>query len=183
MNSHYSVFSTDTEVISTGPIYVFDIDGTIANVKHRLHHVVNNPSGKKDWQAFFAAASKDTPYHWMIELMRFLPEARIVLITGRSDVISDITMRWLKQHKVPYAELRMRAQGHKAQDHQLKIEMADDYMDRIRFVVEDRQAVVNMWRDNGLNVLQCDEWKETDDHTEACTKNHTCHCVHQCVAD
>jgi len=54
----------------------------------------------------------------------------------------------------------MRAQDHHAPDRQLKLEMADDYKGRISFIVEDRQSVVDMWRENGLNVLQCDKWDE-----------------------
>ena len=157
---HFSIHSTAMEVISTGSIYVFDIDGTIANVQHRLPHILGKPKGERDWNRFFSDAVLDTPIEWVIDLMHRLPQERIVLITGRSDVIADITGMWLAKHKVPYAELRMRAQGHKAPDYVVKLEMADDYRGRIEFVVEDRQSVVDMWRDNGINVLQCAKWDE-----------------------
>jgi len=33
-------------------IYIFDIDGTLADVSHRLHYITGET---KDWDAFFAA--------------------------------------------------------------------------------------------------------------------------------
>ena len=33
--------------------FIFDIDGTLADASHRLHHIQN---GNKDWDAFFARA-------------------------------------------------------------------------------------------------------------------------------
>ena len=37
-------------------VAVVDIDGVVADVRHRLHHVTGRP---KDWRAFFAAAADD----------------------------------------------------------------------------------------------------------------------------
>jgi len=34
--------------------------------------------------------------------------------------------------------------------------------DRIEWIVDDRQRVVDMWRNNGFNVLQCRQWKEKE---------------------
>jgi len=157
MNKHFAIYSTKMEVISTGPLYVFDIDGTIANLQHRLPHILKKP---KDWSAFFATANMDTPIQWVIDIMKLLPAERIVMITGRSDEIAAETELWLKKYDVPYAELRMRSKGHQGADTVLKLAMAADYAPRIKFIVEDRQGVVDMWRANGFNVLQCDAWPE-----------------------
>jgi hypothetical protein len=40
------------------PLAVFDIDGVLADVRHRLHLVEGRP---KDWDGFFAAAADDPP--------------------------------------------------------------------------------------------------------------------------
>jgi phosphoglycolate phosphatase-like HAD superfamily hydrolase len=37
---------------------VFDVDGVVADVRHRLRHVAH---GRKNWNAFFAAAADDPP--------------------------------------------------------------------------------------------------------------------------
>ena len=41
------------------PLAVFDIDGVLADVSHRLPFVARRP---KDWDAFFAAAVDDPPF-------------------------------------------------------------------------------------------------------------------------
>ena len=40
---------------------VCDIDGTIANLSHRLHFIQPEEGGKKDWDSFFAGVSDDEP--------------------------------------------------------------------------------------------------------------------------
>ena len=37
---------------------IVDIDGTLADLSHRRHHVEN---GKRNWSAFFAELSNDKP--------------------------------------------------------------------------------------------------------------------------
>ena len=49
------------------PFAVFDVDGVVADVAHRLHHVARRP---KDWRRFFAAAPKDPPLAVGIDLAR-----------------------------------------------------------------------------------------------------------------
>jgi hypothetical protein len=46
----------DTAEIPPRPIAVLDIDGVLADVRHRLHHLESRP---KNWAAFFAAAPRD----------------------------------------------------------------------------------------------------------------------------
>ena len=40
------------------PLYIFDLDGTLALIKHRRHFVEGTT---KDWRAFFAACVDDVP--------------------------------------------------------------------------------------------------------------------------
>ena len=49
------------------PIAVIDIDGVLADVRHRLHLVHDRP---KDWVAFFAAAPDDPPLETGLETGR-----------------------------------------------------------------------------------------------------------------
>lgn len=46
-----------------------DIDGTIADIIHRLHFI---QGPRKDWPAFFDAMDKDEPIPEMIELVKAL---------------------------------------------------------------------------------------------------------------
>jgi phosphoglycolate phosphatase-like HAD superfamily hydrolase len=85
---------------------VFDIDGVVADVRHRLHFVEKRP---KDWDAFFAAAGKDTPLPEGVALARqFLATHDLVWLTGRPERLRTSTTRWLAAVDLPTSPLVMR---------------------------------------------------------------------------
>jgi predicted kinase len=142
---------------------LFDIDGTLADATHRLHHIQN---GSRNWDAFFAACVDDPVIEPIRELAWLVDNQgyRIVLVSGRSDVVRAETEAWLAGHGVPYSELHMRAAGDFRQDHLVKSHILDALIadgHDIAFVVDDRPSVVAMWRERGLTCLQCREWNET----------------------
>lgn len=89
---------------------VFDIDGVLADVRHRLHHVERKP---KDWIAFFAGMAQDPPLSEGINLARTESAAGrdLVFLTGRSESYRDVTQDWLDHHNVPWGQLFMRPDG------------------------------------------------------------------------
>ena len=141
---------------------LFDIDGTLADLSHRLHHIKRQPI---DWNAFFAACGEDA----LIEPIRDLAllfEAqgyKIILVSGRSDIAREATVDWLDKHGVPCHGLHMRRDGDHRQDFLVKSEILDGLLAAdhdIRFVIDDRPSVVAMWRERGLTCLQCRDWQE-----------------------
>ncbi len=137
--------------------YVFDIDGTIADCSHRIHHIE-----KKDWRAFFAACGADTPIPHIIGLAQDLASAgkRIIYVSGRSDECSAETARWLDEHKLPVGRTYMRKAGDHRPDNQVKLDLlkqlkADGYRPIMAF--DDRDQVVHMWRSAGIPCAQVAE--------------------------
>jgi hypothetical protein len=47
---------------------VVDLDGTLADCTHRLHHVRGH--GRKNWEAFFAGCHLDMPNPVVVALVR-----------------------------------------------------------------------------------------------------------------
>lgn len=138
------------------PIYIFDLDGTLANIDHRLHHITGET---KDWDAFFDACRDDQPIPEMMELMDALSGvAEIWIVTGRSDQVRQQTALWFCKHGVVFDKLLMRKHGDHRPDHVIKQEflsrMSDEERSRIQLVFEDRDRVVQMWRENDLRCLQ-----------------------------
>jgi hypothetical protein len=85
---------------------VFDVDGVVADVRHRLHHVARRP---KNWAAFFAAAAADPPLVVGIALAReWASEHDLVWLTGRPEHLRAVTERWLADHDLPVGRLVMR---------------------------------------------------------------------------
>jgi len=136
-------------------IVVFDIDGTLADVSQRLHHIRGR---SKDWEAFFAGMAQDQAMHAIVRLCNLLHEGgvRVVLCSGRPERYRDQTVKWLQREGVRYDELRLRRDGDRRADTVAKREMLTD-IDRscVLFIVEDRTSVVEMWRAEGFVCLQC----------------------------
>ena len=136
-------------------IVIFDIDGTLADVSERVHHLHKKP---KDWDAFFQGIPQDKAIQSMVRLCNILYAAgiKILLCSGRGDEYRPETVAWLAQQGVKYHELILRREKDKRSDVVVKREMlAGIDRSKILFVVEDRNGVVEMWRSEGLVCLQC----------------------------
>lgn len=136
-------------------IVIFDIDGTLADVSERIHHVRKKP---KDWPAFFQGMAQDKAIHSMIRLCNILHASgiQIILCSGRSEEHRDETVKWLAEQGVSYHDLLLRKDRDRRSDTTVKREMlAQIDKNRVLFVVEDRSRVVEMWRSEGLVCLQC----------------------------
>lgn len=84
---------------------VFDIDGVVADVRHRLHHL-DRP---KSWTAFFGAADEDALLPEGARLVAELAQVHeIVWLTGRSAWLRHLTSGWLARHGLPGTELHLR---------------------------------------------------------------------------
>ena len=138
-----------------GEIVIFDIDGTLADISGRVHHVRKTP---KDWDAFFRGMSRDKAVRSMVRLCNLLHAAglRVVLCSGRNESHRAETVSWMERQGVNYDELRLRRDGDFRSDVVVKREMLTGIdKARVLFVVEDRSRVVEMWRAEGLVCLQC----------------------------
>ena len=134
---------------------IFDIDGTLADVSERIHHVRKKP---KNWNAFFQGMAQDKAIHSMVRLCNILYASgiQIILCSGRSEDYRQQTADWLAQQSVNYHDLLLRKDNDRRPDSVVKREMlANLDKTKILFVVEDRSRVVEMWRSEGLVCLQC----------------------------
>lgn len=136
--------------------YIFDIDGTIADLTHRLPHIQKT---SKDWTAFFASVADDAPIEHMIKLAIdvSLAGANIVYVSGRSDECREATETWLRLHALPDGKVFMRRQGDHRPDYQVKVELlaelrAEGHNPVMAF--DDRNSVVKMWRELGIPCAQ-----------------------------
>ena len=88
------------------PLAVFDIDGVLADVRHRLAFVEQRP---KDWDAFFAAAPEDPLLEQGAELCReSARDCEVVYVTGRPESCRADTLAWFARHGLPSGRLSMR---------------------------------------------------------------------------
>lgn len=89
------------------PYAVLDIDGVLADVRHRLRHLESTP---KDWSAFFAEAPDDPVLAEGHSLAHELAGSHELLyLTGRPERCRDDTQTWLARHGFPSGRLLMRS--------------------------------------------------------------------------
>lgn len=135
--------------------YIFDIDGTLADCSHRIHHIQKSP---KDWDTFFAGCDDDTPIEHICDLARLLVcETAVVYVSGRSDQCREQTERWLVTNELWFGSLYMRKEGDHRDDDIIKIELLEqlraDGFDPI-MAFDDRNRVVAAWRSAGIPCAQ-----------------------------
>lgn len=124
---------------------ICDIDGTLAHMKDRSPY---------DW----SKVGSDTIEDVVADLIDNYTGDEVLLVSGRDSVCRDITIKWLEDHNVEYDELLMRPEGNTEKDTIVKRKLYEDHIKgkyNVDFVLDDRNSVVRMWRDElGLKVLQ-----------------------------
>ncbi len=140
--------------MSDKPFVIVDIDGTLADVQHRLHHIKG--PGKKNWNKFFREMPHDKPVEIVVRWVNNLaPEYSAILITGRPEEYRAQTEDWLKKQGVKYSKLYMRRSGDHRPDTIVKQELLDRVgRDKVAFVIDDRPPVCDMYRGCGMRVFQ-----------------------------
>ncbi len=143
------------------PCWIFDLDGTLANGDHRLHHIQKTP---KDWTAYFAACRGDAPIGHMIALFSALAaDYDCFICSGRSDEVRADTVAWLNDAtdmRFVDDDVLMRKAGDHRPDHVIKIEMLAELRARgyePLMVFDDRNSVVKAWRAAGVPCAQIAE--------------------------
>lgn len=143
------------------PLYIFDLDGTLADIEHRRHWVEQKPP---DWAGFFRACVDDTPNWPVISTMLTLLDkgCDVWIWSGRSAEVMNETRTWLQRvidaERLEEVLLTMRREGDYTPDEVLKegwLQLMSEY-DRRRLVAvfDDRDKVVAMWRRNGVACFQ-----------------------------
>jgi len=163
---------------------IFDLDGTLANIEHRVHLITNEDSKDNDWDKFYRLCTDDKPIVPLIDLCSKMVEDAgffVEIWTGRSDSVRKSTIKWLEHHAIRvndhpehpdyppehriqknfyYAILRMRQDGDYRPDHEIKEEWLSEPSAtglQPALVFEDRSSVVNMWRKHGILCCQVAE--------------------------
>ncbi|MDQ6936422.1 MAG: hypothetical protein M3140_01720 [Actinomycetota bacterium] len=141
---------------SPATIAVVDIDGVVADVRHRLHHV-RGPHSR--WDRFFAAAAEDPPLATGIALVADLARAHdVVWLSGRPEGLREVTAAWLERQDLPPGRLYLR----RARDYRparvMKLERIRDLARHaaVAAVIDDDPDVVDTLHAAGFPAVLAD---------------------------
>ena len=132
---------------------VIDIDGVLADVRHRVAHLDKRP---KDWGSFFRAAAKDPPLVEGIDAARRLAEVyEVVYLSGRPEHLRQDTVAWFRRHGLPEGELHLRPRNDFRPAREFKVSMLRRFTERapVALLVDDDQDVLDAARTAGFDVL------------------------------
>lgn len=141
-------------------VAIIDIDGVLADVRHRLKHLQSRP---KDWDSFFAQSPADAPYQEGLDLVRRLAqEHTIVYLSGRPERCREATQQWLMDQGAPPGPLHLRPEDDRRPARITKVEIARTIADHdpIAIVVDDDEAVLTAMSAAGFAVHHA-QWSIT----------------------
>ena len=139
------------------PIAVIDLDGVLADVRHRLSFLERKP---KDWDGFFAAIPDDDVLaEGRAVVEKLAANHELVYLTGRPEATRRDTEAWLERHELPRAKLIMRRAGDRRPARVTKPallrRLAADGR-RIAVIVDDDPQVCAALEEAGWPVLRAD---------------------------
>lgn len=136
---------------------IVDIDGTLAHMDGRSPYdyskvntdIVDENVRDIVWR-----------YAGSRSVMDEVPDTYVIIVSGRESGCRNETIDWLTANHIPFDEFYMRDAGDFRDDRIVKKEIYDKWVEprfNVRFVLDDRDRVVKMWREQGLKVLQVAE--------------------------
>lgn len=133
--------------------FLVDIDGTLAHMKDRSPF---------DWKRV-SEDDVDEVIADIVYRLRFGSlgnedyDMTCIVMSGRDESCRDETQKWLNEHNIWGDHLFMRPEKDMRPDNIIKSELFDKHVRDnfdVRFVLDDRQQVVDMWRAMGITCLQ-----------------------------
>jgi phosphoglycolate phosphatase-like HAD superfamily hydrolase len=142
--------------VSSRPLATVDLDGVLADVRHRLHHLQVRP---KNWDGFFADAPRDPLLaEGRAVVEKLAGEHEIVYLTGRPERCRQDTADWLTQQNLPEGRLLMRRNSDRRPSRVMKLEAVEGLTRNatVALCVDDDVSVVRALRRAGFTVLHAD---------------------------
>ena len=135
---------------------IVDIDGTLAHIA----------DGRNPYDASRAMNDSLDDAVSVVTAMMYNHGYKVIILTGRNEEHREVTEEWLKFHNVEYDELYTRLNsdvdenGRQLEDSIVKERLFRTHVEprfNVKFVLDDRNSVVQKWREMGLTCWQVAE--------------------------
>jgi len=130
---------------------IVDMDGTLSMM-----------NGRSPYE--FKRCIEDLPNYPIINIVKNYRgnnlSNKIFIVSGRENIAYEETKQWLEKYNIPFDNIFMREKDDYRSDVIVKKEIYDRaFLNQynIHFVLDDREKVVKMWRENDLTCLQVAE--------------------------
>ena len=143
---------------------ICDLDGTLCDNAHRVDFAV-----AKDWDGFHSRLSEDEPnpsVFYMLQTLLSNTDVDVLLVTGRPETYRPQTQAWLSKHGLCFSFLLMRPENNYQPDNVIKLKLVEEFfgtfeeaLESVHFVLEDRDGMVEAYRNKGFSCWQVSEGK------------------------
>ena len=141
---------TENQIDDREEAIIVDVDGTLAHIT----------DGRSPYDASRAMNDKLDDAVGIITAMAYQNDYKVIIVTGRSADHKQVTVDWLSENGIEYDEIYTRESKDNRKDSIVKREIYENFIEpkyNIKFVLDDRNQVVDMWRSLGLKCLQVEE--------------------------
>jgi phosphoglycolate phosphatase-like HAD superfamily hydrolase len=146
--------------------WIFDVDGTLANVDSILHHVQNIndvEEFKKDFNKFHGESINVPPHQEVVDMVWNTIDSGksdIIVVTARREEWRAHTSYWLRKNNIPHHALFMRGNKDYRPDYEVKLDILAHinlFWDVVH-AVDDNPKVIKLWEENGISTTKIGNW-------------------------
>lgn len=157
MNQMYTMIKHNLNTAAANkPVYVFDYDGTLSDATHRLNNLPTKDLHlTESWSEFNRLSAYDSAIESTIQVMNglFNSGAFVIVLTGRSDEVCEISTQWLHDANAKYNVMVMR----QASDNRKDIIIKEEFLryiglHRITAAWDDSPNVISHFRSLGITT-------------------------------
>jgi hypothetical protein len=139
--------------------YIFDVDGTLANVDPYLHYVRGSD---RDYNAFHEASIGALPNVEVVEMLNNAVSDchAILVVTSRKEKYRGLTSMWMALNNVRSHALFMRSDEDNRPDYEVKKDILDKINKHwtVLHAVDDNPNVIRLWEENGISTTKIGTW-------------------------
>lgn len=145
-------------VVTAGHTWLFDVDGTLADVESARHHLDARPGHPANMDAFHRAGLDCPPHEDVAELARDVHAAggRVIVLTARDDLYGRATALWCHANTIPFEQVLTRPHRDGRGDREVKQDLVDHLTaagHTIEAAVDDNPQVLALWADQRIPAL------------------------------
>ena len=147
------------------PAWIFDVDGTLANVDPLLHWIVNQDRTtekfKKNFDKFHAESIFCEPHKEVVDMLwEKVNDFDIIIVTARKEEWRAHTAFWLAENDIPHKALFMRQNNDQRKDYEVKKDILKhiQWFWKVEHAVDDNPNIIDLWEENGISTTKIGDW-------------------------
>lgn len=137
---------------------IFDMDGTLADVRSIAHHFQHDLEEDKDYDAYHLESVQVPVVDWVAAAARQAHKDgyKVLILTARKIKYLEYTKAFLTKHNIEYDMLFMREDDDNRPDHEYKRDgllYTRDFGYEIERAYEDNPEIIALWESEGIETV------------------------------